>query len=179
MSPSNGDEARPLGTLKTRWASEVSGTLPLPEHPRPQMQREAWGSLNGPWEYAIQPAAQATPERWEGRILVPFPVESQLSGVQRSVGKGNRLWYRRTFSRPPLAVGQRLLLHFGAVDWHAIVWVNGRQVGEHKGGYDPFTFDMTDALADGKEQTLVVSVWDPSDEGSQPCGKQKVNPHGI
>jgi hypothetical protein len=179
MSPSNGNEGRPLGTLKTRWASEVSGTLPLPEHPRPQMRREAWGSLNGPWEYAIQPAAQEPPERYEGKILVPFPVESQLSGVQRSVGKENRLWYRRTFSRPPLVVEQRLLLHFGAVDWHAIVWVSGRQVGEHKGGYDPFTFDVTDALADGEEQTLVVSVWDPSDEGSQPCGKQKVNPHGI
>lgn len=165
--------------MQTRWAKDLSTTLPLPEHPRPLMQRESWGNLNGPWQYAILPAQQETPDRWEGTILVPFPVESRLSGVQRFVGKENRLWYRRTFEKPPLAADQRLLLHFGAVDWHAAVWVNGACVGEHRGGYDPFTFDITDALTQGKEQTLVVGVWDPTDEGTQPRGKQRVNPSGI
>lgn len=172
------EENRPHGSLRTRWAKDVS-SLPLPEYPRPQLRRAVWVNLNGSWDYAIVPTRQAKPETWDGKILVPFCAESSLSGVQRFVGKENRLWYRRTFEKPAMRRGQRLLLHFGGVDWHAVVWVNGTPVGGHKGGYDPFTFDITDALARGKEQTLVVSVWDPTDEGFQPRGKQQTQPKGI
>lgn len=172
-------QERPAGTLKTRWASEVSPSLPLNDYPRPQLRRENWINLNGPWQYAIVPKDQDVPESWDGTILVPFAAESQLSGVQRYVGKENRLWYQREFDRPNLSDGERLLLHFGAVDWHATVWVNDRQIGEHRGGYDAFTFDITDALSDESSQTLRVAVWDPSDKGYQPRGKQRVNPHGI
>jgi hypothetical protein len=110
---------------------------------------------------------------------VPFPVESALSGVMKQVGPDNRLWYRRTFTRPAAHPDGQLLLHFGAVDWDTTVWVNGKEVGRHRGGYDPFTFDVTDALKPSGEQELVVSVGDPSDAGTQPRGKQVQRPRGI
>jgi hypothetical protein len=119
----------------------------------------------------------------DGQILVPFPIESALSGVMKPVGPDNRLWYRRTFETPKGhgwdQEGRRVLLHFGAVDWDATVLVNGKEVGNHKGGYDPFTFDITDALKADGPQEIVVSVWDPTDAGTQPRGKQIRNPHGI
>lgn len=167
------------GPLKTRWAAAVSPDRAWPEYPRPQLVRKDWQNLNGLWDYAIQPRADGLPERFEGQILVPFPVESALSGVMKRVGQEQRIWYRRTFSVAGPRDGRRMLLHFGAVDWETIVWVNGKPVGEHRGGYDPFTFDITDALSDGSEQELVVSVWDPSDAGPQPRGKQVNNPGGI
>ncbi|HVO34568.1 MAG TPA: glycoside hydrolase family 2 TIM barrel-domain containing protein [Gemmatimonadales bacterium] len=166
-------------TLVTRWARDVRADAVLPEYPRPQMARSAWLSLNGRWDYAITARDAPAPARWDGGILVPFPVESQLSGVRRAVTPSQRLWYHRAFHAPRLPPGGRLLLHFGAVDWDATVWVNGRQVGEHRGGYDPFTFDITDALAGGRDQQLVVGVWDPTDSGPQPRGKQVLKPHGI
>ncbi len=165
-------------TLRTRWAADVSPTSPLPEYPRPQMVRGDWQSLNGRWQYAIVPKNAGRPATWDGEVLVPFPVESQLSGVQRAVGPEQVLWYRRTVSGPRLAPGERLLLHFGAVDWQATIWVNGTEVGRHEGGYDPFTLDVTDALGAGPQE-LVVSVWDPSDAGNQPRGKQVRRPGGI
>ena len=134
----------------TRWAKEVSPEKAHPEYPRPQMVREDWLNLNGLWDYAIKPKDAAKPDSFDGQILVPFPVESALSGVMKPVGPDNRLWYRRTFTVPEKwnwsADKKRMLLHFGAVDWDATVWVNGKEVGNHKGGYDPFTFDITDAL---------------------------------
>ncbi|HVX12197.1 MAG TPA: glycoside hydrolase family 2 TIM barrel-domain containing protein [Pirellulales bacterium] len=173
-------EWRPAdGPVKTRWAKDVNPDRPLPEYPRPQMVREKWQNLNGLWEYAIQAKDDAQPKRFAGEILVPFPVESALSGVMKRVGPEQRLWYRRRFSLDPGWSGQRLLLHFGAVDWETHVWVNGREVGEHHGGYDPFTFDISDALTATGEQEIVVSVWDPSDAGPQPRGKQVNNPGGI
>ncbi len=164
--------------LVSRWAAEVDTARVLPEYPRPQMVRSGWQNLNGWWDYAVRDSAASEPDRWDGRILVPFPIESQLSRVRRSVSEVERLWYHTTF-RTHLPAGQRLLLHFGAVDWAADVWVNGREVGSHTGGYDPFTFDITDALSAGPDQDLVVRVWDPTDAGGQPRGKQVRRPHGI
>ena len=168
-----------LPTLETRWAREVTAGRVLPEYPRPQLVRAAWQTLNGPWDYAVTPRDASQPSSWDGRILVPFPIESRLSGVRRAVGDSGRLWYHRTFRAPRLTGGGRLLLHFGAVDWDAVVWVNGRRIGEHTGGYDPFTFDVTDALEPGRVQDLVVSVWDPTDRGPQPRGKQVLRPRSI
>ncbi len=166
-------------TLRTRWAGDVSQTNPLPEYPRPSMQRGRWASLNGPWQYAIAPRVGGRPVRWEGRILVPFAVQSQLSGVRRDVSEEQRLWYRREFRAPTRRAGERVLLNFGAVDWEAEVWVNGRRLGSHRGGYDPFSFDITDALRASGAQELVVAVWDPTNRGGQPRGKQVLRPHGI
>jgi beta-galactosidase/beta-glucuronidase len=162
----------------TRWAAAVDANNVHPEYPRPQMRRDAWLNLNGRWEYAIRPRDEGRPATFDGEILVPFPAESALSGVMKQVGESHRLWYRRQFDAPERPAGHRALLHFGAVDWHATVWINDVEVGEHKGGYTPFTFDITDVLVDG-EQEIVVSVWDPTDSGFQPRGKQVGEPRGI
>jgi hypothetical protein len=164
--------------LRTRWAAEVDTANVLPAHPRPQLVRPGWRTLNGWWDYAVRDSGAPRPEAWDGRILVPFPIESQLSGVRRPVSERERLWYRRTF-RATVPADHRLLLHFGAVDWEAAVVVNGRRVGDHRGGYDPFTLDITDALAGSGPQELVVSVWDPTDAGEQPRGKQVRAPRSI
>ena len=141
------------------------------------MARRDWQNLNGPWSYAVTARNAERPASFEGRVLVPFPLESQLSGAGVWVSPEQRLWYRRTFTAPPLASGHRLLLHFGAVDWEAKVYVNGREVGEHRGGFDPFTLDITDALTgDGPSRKLVVAVRDPTDAGEQPRGKQVLQP---
>ncbi len=167
------------GPLKTRWAKEVSPQNALPEYPRPQMVRKEWMNLNGLWDYAIVGKDVAIPEKYDGKILVPFPVESALSGVMKRVGDNSKLWYRRTFELSPAFKGHRTLLHFGAVDWQTTVTVNGKHVGAHRGGYDPFTFDITDALKPGGEQEMIVSVWDPTNAGPQPRGKQVNKPGGI
>jgi CubicO group peptidase (beta-lactamase class C family) len=165
--------------MQTRWAGEVSPTNALPEYPRPMLSRQEWLNLNGVWEYAIRPRGEDKPERFDGKILVPYAVESLLSGVRKKVGETNRLWYRRTFEVPPRWRGRRTLLNFGAVDWDATVLVNGREVGTHRGGYDAFTVDITRALIATGPQELVVSVWDPTDTGAQPRGKQVSKPGGI
>ncbi len=168
------------GPLMTRWAKEVSPDNAHPEYPRPQMVRKDWLNLNGLWEYAIRAKEDEwQPENFDGQILVPFPVESALSGVMKKVGERNRLWYRRTFKIPGKWKGQRILLHFGAVDWDTTVWVNGKELGNHRGGYDPFSFDITDALKKSGLQEIVLSVWDPTNAGSQPRGKQVKKPGGI
>jgi Glycosyl hydrolases family 2, sugar binding domain/Glycosyl hydrolases family 2/Glycosyl hydrolases family 2, TIM barrel domain len=173
------DWAPAKGPLMTRWAKDVSPDNAHQQYPRPQMVRKDWQNLNGLWEYAIRPKDQSKPEGFDGQILVPFPVESALSGVMKAVGPDNRLWYRRSFEIPAKWSGRRVLLHFGAVDWDATVWVNGKEVGNHKGGYDPFTFDITDALKSSGPQEIVVSVWDPTNTGTQPRGKQVLKPGGI
>jgi beta-galactosidase/beta-glucuronidase len=165
--------------IMTRWAKDVTPTNVHPDYPRPQMIRKEWMSLNGLWEYAIRPEAEKAPEQYDGPILVPFPVESSLSGVQKSVGKENRLWYRRIFDTPRGWSKKRILLHFEAVDWETRVWINGREVGAHRGGYDPFSFDITDFIKKRGTQEIVLSVWDPVNEGSQPRGKQVKQPGGI
>jgi len=167
------------GPLMTRWAKNVSPDNVLPEYPRPQMVREDWLNLNALWDYAIRPKEEGQPKEFDGKILVPFPVESALSGVMKRVGERNRLWYRRTFETLQAWSGRRVLLHFGGVDWETNVWVNGKEVGTHLGGYDPFSFEITDWLKQTGKQELVVAVWDPTDRGHQARGKQVNKPGGI
>jgi len=169
------------GHIMTRWAAEIRPDLALPEYPRPQMVREAWLNLNGLWSYAITDKAAAKPERWDGQILVPFAVESALSGVGKPVGTAKALWYRRTIKVPRAWRDGRTLLHFGAVDWECTVWVNGREMGTHRGGYDPFTYDIREALKGGAKQEILVRVWDPTNEDNSGIarGKQVMKPHGI
>ena len=164
--------------IKTKWAEEVNPENVLPEYPRPLMTRTAWQNLNGLWSYAITTKDAGTPVTFDGDILVPFCIESSLSGVQKTVGADKVLWYQRDFTVPKAWKGQRVLLHFGAVDWQADVWVNGIKVGSHTGGYTPFSFDITQAL-NGKSNTVVVRVWDPTDDSYIPHGKQVNRPRGI
>lgn len=169
---------QPAGNkLKTKWTSEIDVNNVLSEYPRPIMERGEWQNLNGLWNYAILPVGQ-NPNSFDGEILVPFAVESSLSGVQKRVGKDNELWYQREFSIPSKWKNNKVLLHFGAVDWRADVWVNDVKVGRHQGGYTPFSFDITAALTSGTN-VVKVKVWDPTDEGYQPRGKQVKDPHGI
>ena len=179
ITPHAADWQPAQGPLMTRWAKDVSPQNALPEYPRPQLKRADWLNLNGLWDYAIADKDASRPAAWDGRILVPYPLESALSGVMKRLGENQRLWYRRTFQVPDAWIGKQVLLHFGAVDWEATVWVNRQEVGRHRGGYDAFKFDMTTALKPGAEQEIVVAVWDPTDAGYQPRGKQIRNPHGI
>jgi len=168
------------GDMVTRWAKEVSPTNALGEYPRPVMRRGRWKNLNGLWEFAMRPKSEATrPDKFDDHILVPFCVESALSGIKKKVVETDRLWYRRTFDVPGEWAGQRILLHFGAVDWETTVWVNGHEATHHRGGYDPFSVDITDMLKTSGPQEIVVSVWDPTDKGLQARGKQKIEPEGF
>ena len=168
------------GNIMTRWAKEVSANNALPEYPRPMMKRERWKNLNGIWEFAMRPKSrEGRPEKFDDHILVPFCVESALSGVKKKVVETDMLWYRRTFDVPRQWAGQRLLLHFGAVDWETTVWVNGKEVTHHRGGYDPFSVDITDMLKSSGPQEIVLSVWDPTDRGRQARGKQQIIPEGF
>ena len=168
---------KPAGDrIRTAWAEQVDPANVLPEYPRPILERTDWKNLNGLWNYAIRPDDEAKPAQFDGEILVPFAVESSLSGVQKPLGPKNALWYDRTFTVPAKWNGKRILLHFGAVDWKAEVWVNNIKIGEHTGGYAPFSFDITPALVKG-ENTLTVKVNDPSSEGFQPRGKQSERPY--
>ncbi|WP_370941969.1 AbfB domain-containing protein [Amycolatopsis sp. cg5] len=175
--------------LSTPWTDQVSTTNPLPDYPRPQMTRPDWQSLNGEWEFlnpatgpggsvdrnAAPPLGQTLPER----ILVPYPVESALSGIMRNDNR-DLMFYRRTFTVPQAWTGRRVQLHFGAVDYEATVWVNGTQVATHRGGYDRFETDVTAQLNGGANE-IVVRVYDPTDGRGekQPTGKQTNNPSGI
>ena len=165
--------------LITRWARDIQPSSPHPEYPRPMMVRDDWKNLNGLWDYSITPVGQDVPEIRDGKILVPFPAESALSGVKRRVGKDSLLWYSTRFTLPESWINRKLLLHFEAVDWETKVWVNDQLVGSHKGGYDPFSFDITENINDSEEQILLLSVFDPTSDGKQPRGKQVNDPHGI
>lgn len=169
----------PVGDkIKTDWAMQINPKEVLPEYPRPVMERSDWSNLNGLWEYAIRPAGEAEPVKFDGDILVPFAVESSLSGVQKELGNNNELWYKREFDVPSNWKSKNILLHFGAVDWKTEVYLNDVMIGSHTGGYTPFSFNITPFLKSGK-QKLVVKVWDPTSDGFQPRGKQIKNPHGI
>ena len=165
--------------LMTRWAADVSPTNAWPEYPRPQLVRANWMNLNGLWDYAITPDSTESLPVFLGKILVPFPVESALSGVMTHFDEHDKLWYHRVFSIPQSWHGQRVRLHFGAADWQCDVSVNGHHIGRHQGGYDPFTFDITDALLWTNAEDIVVAVTDPTDNGDQPRGKQSRSPEGI
>jgi hypothetical protein len=164
--------------LVTTWGYDVDPERTLSEYPRPQLVRGEWKSLNGVWQFAEAAADEPPPLARElsEHILVPFPIESALSGVARRV---ERAWYRRTIDVPSAWRRDRIVLHFGAVDFEARVLVNGAELAMHRGGYDPFDVDITDALRPGSEQELVVGVFDPSDGGDQPRGKQVRKPDGI
>jgi beta-galactosidase/beta-glucuronidase len=166
------------GNLITRWGKEVTPENAWREYPRPQLVRPEWQNLNGLWEYAITPREGSEYPGTQGQILVPFPLESALSGVKRSLNPGERLWYRRTFQVPPAWKGKRTLLHFGAVDWEAEVRINGHRVGTHRGGFLPFSFDITETLHPG-ENELIVAVTDPTDTSWQARGKQVLEPRSI
>lgn len=167
-----------VAPLMTRWAAEVSPTNALPEYPRPQLVRADWLNLNGLWDYAITPATADKAPAFDSEILVPFPLESALSGVMRRLDEKSLLWYRRHFTVPSAWAGRRVRLHFGAADWQARVLVNGHEVGQHRGGYDSFSFDITESLKSAGDQELMVAVTDPT-EGDQPRGKQSRKPEGI
>ena len=166
------------GRISTQWSEQVNPDNVLPEYPRPIMERTEWKNLNGLWDYAIIEKGKHTPSVFDGKILVPFAVESSLSGVAKTVGAEKELVYRRSFDVPSSWKGKKVLLHFGAVDWKTDVWVNDVKVGSHTGGFTPFSFDITEALQ-GKNNTLMVKVWDPTDKGYQPRGKQVSRPEGI
>jgi len=169
------------GKVSTEWADKVNPASPLAEYPRPQLVRaDNWQNLNGLWQYALTPAGQQDlPVKFDGQILVPFAIESSLSGVGKTVGKEQLLWYKRTIDLSGKLQNKKLLLHFGAVDWDCTVYVNGKKVGSHQGGFDPFSFDVTTFLKKGKKQEIALRVFDPTDEGTQPTGKQMKKPHGI
>lgn len=165
--------------IMTKWGETLDPTKVWQEYPRPIMERMDWKNLNGLWDYAIVPAGTSKADvKFSGEILVPFCAESALSGVGREVGEENALWYRRDFTVPVSWRGRDVLLNFGAVDWKADIWVNDVKVGSHTGGFTPFTFNITPALRKG-DNTLMVRVWDPTDRGPQPRGKQVAKPEGI
>lgn len=164
--------------ILTKWSSRVDPSCPWPEYPRPDLVRNKWINLNGEWQYAITDTV-SKPAVWDGKILVPYPVESALSGVKKRVSENQNLWYRRTFRLPSGWTKYQLMLNFEASDWKTTVWIDGKKAGTHKGGYDPFTFNITDLLAKQKEHELIVCVWDPTDKGPQPRGKQVSVPGGI
>lgn len=175
----NAKSWKPAGNhIKTEWGENLNPENVWQEYPRPIMEREQWANLNGLWDYAITPVSAGQPSEYESEILVPFAVESSLSGVGRTLDENQALWYRRDFTVPSSWKGKDIMLNFGAVDWKADVWVNGIKVGSHTGGYTPFSIDITPALKKGQNE-LSVRVWDPTDHGYQPRGKQVLNPLGI
>ena len=191
-----------LNSLTTVWGEALDSSNVLPEYPRPRMQRDNYVMLNGVWDYTIVPvngeidveilAQQEIPSRWDGQIVVPFSPEAPLSGVGRTVQPSELLWYKRKIELPKLADDQRLILHFEAVDWMCACFVDGKLVGTHTGGYLPFSFDITDFATAGEAEVaataesaaaaesaataeVALCVWDPSDTGSQPRGKQRLS----
>lgn len=171
-------EKLPAPPIATEWGKTVTADNVWQQYPRPMMTRNAWKNLNGEWDYAVLPAGAPTPEKFDGKILVPFPIESALSGVGKTVGDKNELWYQRFFTLPADWKGSDVNLNFGGVDWKADVWVNDIYVGGHEGAFSPFSLNITDALSKG-ENKLTVRVFDPTDKDTQPRGKQVTKPKGI
>jgi len=164
--------------ILTKWSNDVDPLKPWLNYPRPDLARTSWVSLNGLWDYAIT-AKDIKPEKWDGKILVPYPVESALSGVKRRVSENESLWYKSSFKVPNVWKKKHILLNFEACDFETIVWVDGKEAGKHRGGYDPFTFDITTSLGSNKIHELIVRIWDPTDKGTQPRGKQVSAPGSI
>ena len=168
----------PDNPLMTKWADDIDPDEPWPLYPRPIMQRDDWANLNGMWDYSISDQKNR-PDKWDGKILVPYPVESALSGVKKRPGENEYIWYKREFKIPSSWKNKRVVLNFEACDWETKVWIDNELAGEHRGGYDPFSFEITKMLNAGKKHEIIIRVWDPTSEGNQPRGKQVSNPHGI
>ena len=164
--------------IRTPWAEQVNPDNVLPEYPRPQLRRTEWRNLNGLWQYALTEKGLPEPASWDGEILVPFAIESALSGVGRVPTDNQELWYRREFTVPRSWRSRRVMINFGAVDWRAEVYVNGALAGVHEGGYTPFSVDATPFLKHGR-QVLTLRVYDSTDQGYQPRGKQVSRPRSI
>ncbi len=180
MKESKNTSWKPVeGQLMTRWVSKIDPEKPLPKYPRPQLRRKEWLNLNGLWDYAIRPKEQNYIDSFEGKILVPYPIESALSGVKRKLDPKQKLWYHRTFTVPDSWKQKKILLHFGAVDWETTIWINESLVGVHKGGFTPFYFEISKYLKKGEDNELVLSVWDSTDKGHQEHGKQSLKPNII
>lgn len=174
-----GAQWKPVGDkIKTAWVEKVNPKMPWNVYPRPQLKRTQWVNLNGLWNYAIKDLQSSEPASFDGKILVPYPIESSLSGVGKTLTKESILWYNRTFTIPSAWKGKNVKLNFGAVDWKAEVFVNGVSVGNHTGGFAPFSMDITSALKPGSNK-LSVKVFDPTSDGYQPVGKQKCKASGI
>lgn len=170
---------KPAGDrILTTWGENLDVNNVLPEYPRPIMERSQWLNLNGFWNYKILEKGSHKPKNFDGEILVPFAIESALSGVGKPLGEKNELWYERKFTIPSSWKGKDILLHFGAVDWEATVYVNDILIGSHTGGYTPFSFNITKVLQKG-ENRLTIKVFDGTNTSYQPCGKQTNTPKGI
>lgn len=167
-----------MNKLKTRWTDEVDFDCPLPEYPRPQLVRNDWQNLNGRYDFAITSLNEEIPDSFDEEIIVPFAPECYLSGVRKTITAENYIWYRKKFTLDECFEGKRTVLHFGAVDWASKIYINSKAVGEHRGGYTPFSFDITDYLCDG-ENELVVRVYDPTDDNWQDRGKQVKKSKGF
>lgn len=167
-----------MNDLKTRFYDDVDLNCPHSEYPRPQLVREDWVCLNGECDYEITKVSDPCPTDFSGKIILPYAIESQLSGVQRALQPDERLWYRKRFTLDSRFDSKRCILHFGAVDWQCEVFINGVSVGTHTGGYCPFSFDITPELVEG-ENELVVKVYDPTDKGWQNRGKQVLKSVGF
>jgi hypothetical protein len=163
--------------LTTPWTNQVSTSNPLPEYPRPQLTRPDWQSLNGIWQFAGASNINNPPTNTTlgEEVLVPYPIESALSGIMRHQ---DYMYYRRTFTVPAGWAGRNVQLNFGAVDWQSKVWVNGTLLGTHEGGYDKFSYNVTSALRAGSNE-VIVGVWDPVEAQDIPVGKQRINRGGI
>ena len=164
--------------IKTKWGLNLDPKNAWPEYPRPQLEREEWINLNGPWSYSVRDPANLKPEKHDGKILVPFPLESSLSGVMKTLTEKEIIWYEKEFTIPNEWKNKKILLHFGAVDWKCILYINEVKVGEHSGGYAAFYFDITKYLKEGTNK-IVLQVYDPTDRRDQPRGKQTLNPGSI
>jgi beta-galactosidase/beta-glucuronidase len=173
---------KPAGDkIKTPWTEKVNPQKPHPEYPRPQLVRDNnWVNLNGLWSYKIENKDVAEiPSAWDGKILVPYAIESALSGVGKRLTKDQSLWYHNEITVANTMRKGKVLLHFGAVDWRCDVFINGKLIDTHEGGFNAFTVDISNALVKGSKQQIALRVWDPTDQGPQPRGKQVNNPHGI
>ncbi len=173
----------PVGDkIKTSWAYQITPDNVWQDYPRPQMQRSKWKNLNGLWDYAILhrlPRERVAPIKYKDKILVPFSLESSLSGVGKELLPVEVLWYRTKFDVSQWKE-KEIILHFGAVDYKSTLYINGSEVGTHIGGNDPFSYNITRFINyEKKLQELELSVWDPTDTGTQPRGKQALRPRGI
>ncbi len=165
--------------IKTEWGEKLNPKEVWKEYPRPQLQRQEWLNLNGIWDYAITKKNDIRPEKYDGKILVPFPLESSLSGVMKNLTENEILWYSKDFELKKEWKGDKILLNFGAVDWKSEIYINYKKVGEHEGGFTPFSFDITNYIHYDKKNNLIVRVFDPTDTSYQPVGKQTQKPNGI